>query len=211
MIKELLKKLHNRTIRTWVASAIALVIVLVVGVPALDSFFARRAEYARLARELAKFQDSMRRLPDLEELVNQRGSAAAKSPNRAEAGSDLTHSFRSRIVELCRQSRCQVRQIQVGEQRRRDWKKGDSLPLALAKASQEPKGPYVLESQGLVISISGSFAEVKQFLHLLAGERRMIQTRRLTIKSGSGGQESQVVLELDVLLLELSYVQQGVA
>ena len=204
MNDRLLQGAQNPALRLWVALGVALGTGAVAGLPALDGYVARRGESRRLAKELAEYRDSLARLPELEKLMEQRDGPAHDSASQASSG-DASHSFRSRVVELSRQARCQVRQIQLGEHRQGDWKKGDPPLQVPNKSSQEVKGPYVLESQAITISLTGSLANVKQFMHLLAEEHRLIHTRRLSLKPSPDA--AQITLELEILLLELDYVQ----
>ena len=79
----------------------------------------------------------------------------------------------------------------------------------LNKPPQQVKGPYVLEAQSVTISLSGSLAEVKEFLRLLNAENKLLMCRRLSLKPVPEG--SQVMFELELLLLELTYAPPSVA
>ena len=204
MSEDLLRAVPNRALGLWVALGLALTIGAVVGLPALDGYVARRGEYNRLAEELSQYRDSLARLPDLEKLMEQPNVPIDPSTSQVGSG-DAAHSFRSRVVELSRQARCQVRQIQLGEHRQVDWKMEESPLQVLNKSSHELKGPYVLDSQAMTISLLGTSANVKQFLRLLTDEKRLIHTRRLSLKQTP--ESAQIVLELEILLLELDYVQ----
>jgi hypothetical protein len=181
---------------------------LLIGLPAADDTIALSKRRAKLAKQLAAHAEAVAMIPQIEELAAQRRQQAAGLSNQT-VSLDQLHLFRGRVVELSRQAGCQVRQIQLGERRVRDWRK-DSDPLALVQRSgQEVQGPYVLAAQSFTVSVSGRLENVKQFFKRLFDQRLIMHTMRLNLKPSSEG--SEVVLELEILLFEVTHAQRTVA
>ncbi len=208
VIEKLLRKFQNHPLRLWITLGVALAVLVVAGLPAFDQLIALRAEQTKLKGELAKFQESMTRLPAVEELTAKRDALARKGPPRGGSG-DQAHVFRGRVVELARRAGCQVRQIQPGERRQRDWKVGDHPVVSLTKTSSEAKGEHVIESQTISITVSGNLSDAKEFLRLLNSEEHLMHTRRLSLKPVTDS--TQVLLEIELILFELNHAQQPMA
>ena len=180
----------------------ALAIGLLFVLPRGDEYRALRSQHAALGDELARYREELARLPAIEELAAKKQARLDELAGRAVAA-DQVHVFRGRIVELSRDSGCQVRHILLGERRLREWRPGDDPLSALERPAQETRSPYLLGVQSMSISVSGPLASVKQFLKLMRDERRLIHTKRVALQPAA--EPSEVVLEMEVLLFELTY------
>jgi hypothetical protein len=204
MIDHILRWFQKNPLARWVPAAGGVIIALVCGVPAGDEFAALRIQHRNAARQLAAQSELVAMIPQLEKLSVQKDQTLDQLWGETVPPEQL-HLFRGRIVELARQTHCQVRQIQIGERKVRDWTK-DAAPLAtLEKAAAELQGPFALGAQSFTLSVSGELADLKEFLNRLADQRLMMHTARLIVRPATDN--SDTVLEMELLLFEVNRAQ----
>jgi hypothetical protein len=140
-----------------VATATAL---LAVGTVAqmVDEYFDNRASRSELSEELARARDTAQALPQYEKRALEVGGKLAELERRTVTSAGLA-DFRSRLVDIVRDSGCQIRQIEVGEPTRRAWLRGDD-PLKEPDQSATPGGgtPFSLERRSVLLAIDGTSA-----------------------------------------------------
>jgi hypothetical protein len=198
----LLKRLQASRHRNWFAAGIAIVVGLLVVLPQADAYFAMRSRRQTLADEATRFQAERDGLPIVQDLAAKKLAELNDLAGQSVAA-DQVHVFRGRVVELARQSSCQVRHIVLGERRQREWRAGDSPLATIDRPAQEARSPYRLGVQTMNISVSGSLAGAKEFLKSLRAEDRMIHTKRISLQPAA--KPTEVVLEIELFLFELSY------
>ncbi len=204
MIDRVLRWRKKSPLSRWLPAAGGIVIALVCGVPAGDEFAALRIQHRNAARQLATQTESVAMIPQLEKLSAQKQQTLHQLLNQS-VPPDQLHLFRGRIVELARQTHCQVRQIQLGERKVRDWTRNTAPLATLEKPGAELQGPYALGAQSFTLSVSGKLTDLKEFLNRLADQRLMLHTARLAVRPAADN--SDIVLEMELLLFEVSRVQ----
>jgi hypothetical protein len=185
-----------------VATATAL---LAVGTVAqmVDEYFDNRASRSELSEELARARDTAQALPQYEKRALEVGGKLAELERRTVTSAGLA-DFRSRLVDIVRDSGCQIRQIEVGEPTRRAWLRGDD-PLKGPDQSATPGGgtPFSLERRSVLLAIDGTMPAVHDLLARLEEERTLSHPHRLQMQAASAGGDT-VMVEMELWLFALS-------
>jgi hypothetical protein len=207
MIERLLRKCLEGPHRRRVVIILSLALGLLVLWPEVDSYLALCEQRQSLRAELQNIEATVRRLDELEQrALQQRESlrvleAACVPPERLTV-------FRGEVVELARQTTCQIQRINAGESRQRPWRRGDN-PLSVEPAGgAPPEGNYVLRTQSLAITVSGKLANLRQFLERLLTRDVLIYGSQFTLRGGEGD-PSEAVLELECRLFDLGVEEPG--
>jgi hypothetical protein len=170
--------------------------------PAVDEYAAESSARAELAEELAEARHSVGQLRQLEATAARGRQELARLQSLTVAESRLDE-FRGRVVELARTSGCQIRKIQLGQQRQQPWKPGDNpLQSSVRGPNNNLEQGLVLSTCELAVSVSGPQAATQQFLARLAALGMLMHPRQFAA-SAVEGQEKEVVLELSLWLFDL--------
>jgi hypothetical protein len=106
--------------------------------------------------------------------------------------------FRNRMVEMVRESGCQIRRIQVGAGQARKWLKNDD-PLQSTASGTDGKNDsgFQLESQTFTLSVTGSLPKLKELLAALHAQHYLAHTKSFSLRpAGQDGKEASLDVEL---------------
>jgi hypothetical protein len=184
-----------------VASATGLV-ALVALLPMVDEFFDKRSSRNELSEELAVARRTAELLPVYERQAAEIGKDLAALETRAIDESGLTR-FRSRLVDVVRESGCQIRRIEVGAPSRRPWKENDEPLTEPGESAGEGATPFALERRSVVLAVDGSMSAIHDLIAQLEKEKAIAHPHRLQLHP-AGGQGESVTLELELWLFSLS-------
>ena len=186
----------------WPIVATATVLVaLVTLVPAVDDYFDKHNSRNDLADDLVGARQTAESLPAFEI----RAAAVRNELEVLEGRSvdeDRLGRFRSRLVDLVRESGCQIRQIEVGSPTSRPWMQHDR-PLADGAASQEALTPFFLQRRSVVLAVDGAMPAVHDLLDRLEKERTLSHPHRMHLQAVSAEGDT-VTLELELWLFALA-------
>jgi hypothetical protein len=185
-----------------VATATGLVALATVA-PMVDEYFDNRNSRNDLAGELARARETAGALPEFEKRSATVGEELAALERRTVDDAGLA-AFRSRLVDIVRDSGCQIRQIEVGEPSRRPWRQGDD---PLKEADQAPTSggatPFSLERRSVLLAVDGPMPAVHDLLARLEEERTLSHPHRLQMQAAATSGET-VMVELELWLFALS-------
>jgi hypothetical protein len=182
-----------------VATATGLVALAAVW-PLVDEYFVNRNSYISLSEELRLARETAETLPKLEQRVGEVQGKLAELEVRSVTEERLP-LYRNRLVELVRQSDCQIRQFDIAAPTTRPWKQGDQ---ALAEtASSGAATPFVLERRSVQLSVDGSMTKVYELLERLKKEKMIAHAHSIKLQPAIGS-GSTVTLELELWLYNLA-------
>ena len=189
--------------RWLVVTAVTSIVTLVTVWPLADDHFAGNDERAELAERLRSARLDAEDLGELENQVQEVKAQLAAITGRTVSESTVG-SYRSRLVELARQSNCQVRRISVGSIQTRPWQTGDD-PIQGSVSGVVPKKAtgLDLQKQTLELSISGSMSGLNSLLEQIHDEARLMHVKNLEIRPG-GPNRKQVLLDLELWFFSLA-------
>ena len=116
---------------------------------------------------------------------------------------ERTNEFRGLVVEIVRNSGCQVRRIHVGATQSRPWMKKDSALKKRTIGNKKNETPYTLNSQSFVLEVTGTVTRLKNLLSELHEELNLAHTHSVMIRPmGQDGHEVEMQMELTLFDLE---------
>jgi hypothetical protein len=185
-----------------VATATALVALLTL-VPAVDEYFDNRTSRSELADELVGAQQTAGALPKFEARMAEVGEQLQDLERRT-VDEESVAGFRSRLVDLVRESGCQIRRIEIGAPTARPWTNSDD-PLAEAQPSSGKEGATGFSLQRRIVSlgVDGTMTAIQDLLSRLEEEKSLSHPHRLQLQAGAAGGQT-VMMELELWLFALA-------
>ncbi len=190
---------HRKLIVVIVTTLLGLLVLI----PLVDDYFGDRANHSTLVEELDEARTTAESLPELEKKVAGIVEKLAAIESRA-ISQDSVSNYRSQMVDLVRESGCQVRRFDVATPTRRAWlKKDNPLEAAPSKGAMSKKTPFALERRNVVLLVDGTMENVREFLGQLHDEESLAYLHHLKLHSASSGSD-QVTLQIELWLFALS-------
>jgi hypothetical protein len=186
----------------WPIVATATVLLALAAVwPMADEYFDNRASRNERTEELVRARETAQALPLYERRSAAVGGALAALERRTVDDATLG-AFRSRLVDVVRESGCQIRQIEVGSPTQRPWSEGDD-PLADGRSPGQQRGTgFSLERRSVTLAVDGAMPAIHDLLSRLEEERTLSHPHRVHMQPASSGGEA-VMLELELWLFAL--------
>ena len=183
-----------------VATATALLALATVW-PSVDDYFDKQSSRSELSEDLVHARLTAATLPAFEKRVAAvRVELEALEVRSVEDGS--LARFRSRLVDLVRESGCQIRRIEVGAPTLRAWKQGDN-PLDETASAEAADTPFKLERHSVILAVDGGMGAVHDLLDRLEKEQILSHPHRVQLQAASNGSDT-VTLELELWLFALA-------
>lgn len=185
-----------------IVSIVTIVLGLVIVLPLADDYFTNIENRRALAEQLLLAKATAETLPALEQRVLAQAEHLAELESHA-VGEKTIGSYRRRLVEMVRESGCQMRNIGVSEVNCRAWIEGDSpLTVRQPEKNSNKKTPFFLERRSMLLSVGGTSADVNNLLKKLQETLTFTHPRRLVMQSaGRGGKK--VTMEIEFWLFTL--------
>jgi hypothetical protein len=200
MNDSLIRKFCESRHRWLIVATLTGLVALAVLLPMVDDFFDKRSSRSELTDQLEAARQTAESLPQLE-----KQSAAVKKDLEALETRTVDEAalarYRSRLVDLVRESGCQIRRIEVGAPHKRPWKNNDKALNEIPPAGADT--PFSLERRPVTLSVDGAMSAVQDLLAKLEKERTLSHPHRMQLQSVSGTGET-VTLELELWLFALS-------
>jgi hypothetical protein len=200
MNDSLIRKFCESRHRWLIVATLTGLVALAVLLPMVDDFFDKRSSRSELSEQLAAARQTAESLPQLE-----KQAAAVKQDLEALETRTVDEAalarYRSRLVDLVRESGCQIRRIEVGAPHNRPWKNNDKALNEITPAGADT--PFSLERRPVTLSVDGAMSAVQDLLAKLEKERTLSHPHRMQLQSVSGTGET-VTFELELWLFALS-------
>ena len=198
LLREFCESRNRWLIITIVTLALGLVIVL----PIADDYFDNQENCRALDEELVHAKEAAASLPKFQQRVEALNKQVAELESLA-VNDDTVGKYRSRLVDLVRETGCQMRRIDVNEAYRRPWMEED-LPLA----EKQPRGkegrptPFVLDRRSVLLTVDGSTASIYALLEKLREGSTFMHLRRLKLNAANHV-GNKVTMEIELWLFSL--------
>jgi len=203
MIESVLRKfLESRRSRVIViigTFGIGLATVL----PLADEYLALRDRREHLKVELSGAQQAAKALPRFEKRVHQQIRTLENWQSQTVPAGQV-HEFRRSVVDLVRETGCQIRRVHTDAAHTRPWSEGDDpLKVRNVRSKKKDDSHFELTSQSFVLEISGTLPQIEAVLSQLHREGKLAHTRHFVLRP-VGRNRKEVVLELELLLFDLT-------
>ena len=197
-IRKLCESPHRKLIVVIVTTLFGLLVLI----PLVDDYFDNKESHNSLSEDLESARLTEAGLPDVEKQVAEILEKLATFESRA-ISSQNTSDYRSKVVELVRDTGCQVRRFDVSTPIRRPWMKNDNpLEIKAPQGAKHTKTPFALERRNVVLLVDGSMQSLRDFLGQLHKDEALAYLNRLELKSTSRGSD-QVTMEVELWLFAL--------
>jgi Tfp pilus assembly protein PilO len=193
--------------RKWTVIILIGLVLLVLGLPAADEYFALRQREQELTKAYRAEKAQLAQREKLDETAKQTADALAQFHARGLTDETL-HEFRNQIVELTRGTGCQLRRLNMETVTSRPWLNEDH-PLTPAtrsrnrKKEEESTTGLTLRSQSISLSVSGKHEEISRLLAALEGTGKLMHKRSLSIRPVDSDRKA-AVMELQFTVFGLT-------
>jgi hypothetical protein len=198
LIRKFCESRHRKLIVIIATSLFGLLVLI----PLVDDYFTKKESHSALTDELDRARQTAEGLPLIEQQVAEIASKLAAMESRAISKASISR-YRNKVVELVRDTGCQVRRFDVSTPTLRAWMQNDN-PLETTKSTDAKikKTPFSLEKRSVVLLVDGSMENLRKFLGQLNEEDSLAYLNRLQLQSNARGNE-QVTLEIEMWLFAL--------
>jgi hypothetical protein len=120
---------------------------------------------------------------------------------------DSMPALRGKLVDLAKETDCNIRRLSVGAVSSRPWRPGEdpTLPGGATKSDESSTG-FVLEWRPVSISLSGTSANLRTLLERIAAADMLMHTKSLEMYPSSPNRQS---LTLDMELWYFTLARRG--
>ena len=196
-VEKNLRRMTDHKYRPAIVIIVSFGIGLVTLLPLADEYEDLKQRSVGAETALAEARFVAQDLESFQRRVQVQVAQLEKLEARA-VSSQRVHEFRNRMVDMVRESGCQIRRIQVGAGQTRKWLKNDD-PLQSTASGGDAKNDsgFQLESQTFTLSVTGSLPKLKELLATLHAQHYLAHTRSFSLRPvGQDGKEASLDLEL---------------
>ncbi|QDS99363.1 hypothetical protein [Adhaeretor mobilis] len=203
MNDSLIRKFCETGYRWPIVATATLLIGLVTLLPLADDYSERSEACSVLTEELDRARQKVEALPKFEERVAALSTELTALESRA-VTAERVGDFRSRIIELARESNCQLRRIDIGTPNSRIWtKEGDVLSTQSVPKSAKNKTPFQIVRRSMVLAVDGEIADLKNLIAKFQEENTLAHPARLSMSS-SGRASDRIAMEVELWVYDLT-------
>jgi len=171
---------------------------LLAFLPAADEYsaiHAQRLETELLVQRCQQYQSELPRKRETKaELL-----ALLQRENERGVNEEQAHRLRQELVRFSRVSGCQLRRIELGQVRLRNWHEQDHPIQPVSVEKRGKKTGYILELRELRLTLTGEMHEVEQFLKRLESLDVLTNVEQVAIRAvDASGSQVQLELSLDL-------------
>jgi hypothetical protein len=174
--------------------------------PLVDVYFAGRDEKATLLAELDSAKHIAAELEQFESRVADK-LAQLKVLEARTVNEDSLPALRGQLVDLAKDTGCNIRRLSVGAASSRAWVPGQDpvVPTVDAK-SAETGSAFMLEWRPVSISLSGTSVSLRTMLERVANSGMLMHTKSFEMYPSSPARQS---LTLDMELWYFTLARRG--
>jgi hypothetical protein len=123
---------------------------------------------------------------------------------------DGIHQFRQEIVDMARESQCQVRRIRIDAPVSRVWKKEDHPLKRNTRRDETQDTHHLLQTHRVFLSVSGPLGGVRNLLNRLHAANRLVHCENFSLIPVRENRK-ETVLDLELVLFDLTEEAKGEA
>ena len=198
-----IRKFCESTHRKLIVVIVTTLVGLVVLTPLVDEYFNNKESRRALTEELGLAQETAKRLPAFEKRVAKLAEEIGRFEKRS-VSQDSLSQYRSRLVEMIRDSGCQVRRIDVSAPTLRPWLENDNpLKKPTPGNATAKHTPFVLERRDVALSVDGTMENIRGLLDKIHEDDTFAYPQQMKLRA-AGRRGGSVALDLELRLFALS-------
>ncbi len=199
----ILRRFCESSRRGLIVAIVTILLGLVAWSPLVDEYFDNQESRRVLTDDLEIAYQTQELLPKLQDSAKELQAEVTAIESRC-ISEDSVSKYRSKLVELVRQSGCQVRRLDLVSPTMRPWLEKDN-PLeksSVAQGSSRMSTPFVLESRKVVLSVAGKMQDVSGFLDRVQKDSTLAYPEHMHMRSDTGNGET-ITLDMEMWLYAL--------
>ena len=189
---------HRKLIVAIVTGLVGLALL----VPLSDEYFDNRESRRTLTEDLDRVREMEATLPSFLERVSSR-EAEVQELEAVTVSDKSIADYRDGLLEIVRESGCQMRNLQAGQPTSRPWLKNDNPLIKQVKATKKNKTPFRLERRSLTLLVDGDMTSIHKFLAKLEQDSKAAFPHRVKL-SAAPGRSGTATLEMNLWLFALA-------
>ncbi len=194
-LQELIDRFCDSPRRWLIVTGATFLVALATVLPQVDQYLSLRAEIEEQREQLAEAEQTATQLPHFRQTAKRTGAELGQLEDKTLPAQRVA-AFRSQLVDLVRESGCQVRRIGVGNVRTRNWRENDH-PLADSKANGGKKTPFELETRPVSLSVTGGMNELRDLFARIEKHGMMMHAHSIDLRpTGRNSRVVQMEIEL---------------
>lgn len=176
---------------------VTFVVALVTLIPAADEYSALKERSDEVSYLLKQGRRDQEQLPQLKSLQRKLRQQLATYQQQA-VGEDQAYALRQTLVDFSREANCQVRRVDLGPSRVRQWHEGDH-PTHVTNPKGRKKSGFLLEVREFRMTVNGSIPQIEKFLEKFATLQVQMDIQQLNLRSvDPRGDQMQLELSLQL-------------
>jgi hypothetical protein len=206
MIEQALRNFCESRHRWLIVTAGTFVLALVLVIPLVDAYCAGRNDKEALLAELESARQVAAELSDMESRVATELAQVKVFEARTTDEGSLP-VLRGKLVDLAKETGCNIRRLSVGAASSRPWTPGDDPINPTGAPKTSGSGPaFILEWRPVTISLTGSSANLRTLLERIAAAGMLMHAKSLEMYASSPSRQE---LSLDMELWYFTLVRRG--
>lgn len=200
MMTQMIDRFCESQNRWLIVTSITFVAGFLTVYPQVDHYFAQREKQQNIQQNLISARQAAQRLPLFAKQEKTETEILASLEQRT-IDEERLPEFRGALVDLVRESGCQMRRINVGPPRFRPWHADDN-PVTEPNKDAKPT-PFTLEMRALSLSVSGASSAIRNLLTRIEAEQIIYHAKTMGL-SPAGTNRRGVQMDLELWYFALS-------
>lgn len=208
MIEQALRKFCESSYRKLIVIGVTFIVGLVLIMPLVDAIRAGHDEKENLLVELDSARNVAAEIKGFETRVAEK-MATLKGLEDRTVNEDTMPALRSALVDIAKETDCNIRRLNVGTTTARSWKPGENLfaPSTDSKSLEPTSGPkFQLEWRPVSVSLSGTSASLKNMIERVAASKKLMHIKSLEMYPTSPNRQT---LTMDVEIWYCTLARKG--
>lgn len=205
MIEQALRKFCESSYRKLIVIGVTFIVGLVLIMPLVDAIRAGHDEKEDLLVELDSARNVAAEIKGFEARVAEK-MATLKGLEDRTVNDDTMPALRSALVDIAKETDCNIRRLNVGTTTSRSWKPGESLfaPSADTKVADTASGPkFQLEWRPVSVSLSGTSVSLKNMIERVVASKKLMHIKSLEMYPSSPNRQT-LTLDMEIWYFTLA-------
>ncbi len=205
MIEQALRKFCESSYRKLIVIGVTFIVGLVLIMPLVDAIRAGHDEKENLLVELDSARNVAAEIKGFETRVAEKITQLKSLEDRT-VNEDTMPALRSALVDIAKETDCNIRRLNVGTATSRSWKTGENLfvPPTETKTAEATAGPkFQLEWRPVSVSLSGTSASLKNMIERVAASKKLMHIKSLEMYPSSPNRQT-LTLDMEIWYFTLA-------